>query len=262
MPFLRNALELYQQLAEWYEQRGQAQMRDRFLVLAADAALSAGNDDMAERLRIRLLQQNPHHLLKPYASFAESMKAPDVQSYVADLRRSYSPEAAEHLLESLRSQAGETGPTAAPAPRPAIVTTPPPPEAPKESPEVLQFYRIHEDLEPAKPDPLAARQVPVTRPLPKPAASPPAPPPPRKPAVNPPPAPPIPTKKPLRRPAASPFANEPLPPGFSRQPTREEQDLATGYWVSTLLFVLVLLAGLGLAVYTFGRPFLPAEWLR
>jgi hypothetical protein len=266
MPTVRNALELYQQLADWYEQRNQAQMRDRFLVLAADSALSSGKSDMAERLRNRLLQQNPHHLLKPYASFAEAMKAPDVQSYVADLRRSYSPEAAEHLLESLHSQAGEAGPTAAPPPRPLGSTAPPPAqpsEPPKESPEVLQFYRIHENLEPAKPDPLAARQVPVTRPVPRPAASPPpAPPPARKPAPGPPPAPQMPAKKPPRAPAPSPFANEPLPPTFSRVPTREEQELATGYWISTLLFVLVLLAGLALAGYTFARPFLPAEWLR
>ncbi len=266
MPFLRNALELYQQLADWYEQRGQAQMRDRFLVLAADAALGSGNPDMAERLRNRLLQQNPHHLLKPYGTFAEAMKAPDVQSYVADLRRSYSPEAAEHLLESLRAQGGEPAPAAAAPPR-AVITTPlpPQPEAAKETPEVLHFYRSHEDLEEAKPQPLPERQVPVTRTLPKPAAPLPSPPPPaRKPAAGPPPAPkPAPPFRTApRTPAASPFATEPLPASLARTPTRQEQDLATGFWVSWLLFVVVLLAGLGLAVYTLARPFLPAEWFR
>src|SRR6516165_1384762 len=113
MPFLRNALEVYQELADWYEQRGQAQMRDRFLVLAADAALTAGKPEEAERLRQRLLRQNPHHLLKPYASLAEALKAPDVQGYVADLRRSYSPETAEHLRDSLRANA--EGPPEEPA---------------------------------------------------------------------------------------------------------------------------------------------------
>jgi hypothetical protein len=267
MPFVRNALELYQQLADWYEQRGQAQMRDRFLVLAADSALSSGNADMAERLRSRLLQQNPHHLLKPYGSFAEAMKAPDVQSYVADLRRSYSPEAAEHLLESLRAQGGEPQPPAAPKP---IIASPLPSqtEPAKETPEVLQFYRIHEEVEEDKTQPVPERQVPVTGPLPpsrQPAAPQAAPPPPaRKPAAGPPPAPPQPppARKVPRAPAASPFATEPLPAALSRRPTRAEQDLATGFWVSTLLFAVVLLAGLGLAAFTLARPFLPAEWFR
>jgi hypothetical protein len=34
-----------------------------------------------------------------------------------------------------------------------------------------------------------------------------------------------------------------------------------GAWVALGLFGLVLLAGVGLAVYTFVRPFLPPDWL-
>jgi hypothetical protein len=33
-----------------------------------------------------------------------------------------------------------------------------------------------------------------------------------------------------------------------------------GTWVSTGLFVIVLVAGLALAAYTLARPFLPKEW--
>ncbi len=259
MPSVKHVLDVYQELAEWYERRGQAQMRDRFLVLAADAALSAGQGDQAERLRTHLLQQNPHHLLRPYGSLAEALQAPDVQSYVADLRRSYSPETAQHLLESLRAEAGSLEPppvAAAPA-----ASAPPEPEPAKEAPEVLKFYRVQEQSEEVVPPPVAQRQVPVTRALarpPVPSAPVPAPAP-KKPAAAKPPAP---AKKPPRSPAVSPFALEPLPPVTAGFRPAEEPGLAAGYWVCSGLFVLLLLASLTLAVYTFARPFLPAEWFR
>ena len=65
MPSTEQTVRTYRELAEDYGRQGQAQMRDRFLVLAADAALAAGQTEEAEHLRGRLLQHNPHHLLKP-----------------------------------------------------------------------------------------------------------------------------------------------------------------------------------------------------
>src|SRR4051812_17384469 len=82
-------LNVYRELADRYQQRGQPAMRDRFLVLAADAAHAAGLSDEAEHLRQRLLQANPHHLLKPYGSFAEALDSSSVQIYVQDLRINY-----------------------------------------------------------------------------------------------------------------------------------------------------------------------------
>src|SRR5438105_1343646 len=120
--------QVYERLAEWYDREGQPKLRDWFLVLAADAAQTAGHAAEAERLRNRLLQRNPHHLLKPFASFAEALRSPDVQGYVADLRRTYPPAAAEQLL---RSQQAKGGPT----PAVADLLTPPP-----EEPE-LKVYR-------------------------------------------------------------------------------------------------------------------------
>src|SRR5437660_11584317 len=117
---------VYERLAEWYDREGQPKLRDWFLVLAADAAHSAGQPAEAERLRGRLLQRNPHHLLKPFASFAEALRSPDVQGYVADLRRTYPPAAAEQLL---KSQQDKTAPPAAPpraADRPTVPATAPP----------------------------------------------------------------------------------------------------------------------------------------
>src|ERR1700730_8580258 len=96
-------VRIYQELADYYDSHNQAPVRDRMLVLAADAALSAGRTEEAERMRARLLQLNPPHLLKPFASFPEAAKSPDVRSYLAGLRRTYPPETATQLLESLRS---------------------------------------------------------------------------------------------------------------------------------------------------------------
>src|SRR5713101_223049 len=122
MPPAEQATRIYRELAEDYGRQGQAQMRDRFLVLAADAALAAGQHAEAERLRGRLLQHNPHHLLKPYFSFAEAMKSADVQNYVSALRRSHPYEKAENLLEGLR-QSGERPASVAPS-SPLSKTTP------------------------------------------------------------------------------------------------------------------------------------------
>src|SRR5438105_475620 len=102
MPSTEQTVRTYRELAENYGRQGQAQMRDRFLVLAADAALAADQKDEAERLRGRLLQHNPHHLLKPYSSFAEAMKSVDVQNYIGALRRNHPSDKAENLLEGIR----------------------------------------------------------------------------------------------------------------------------------------------------------------
>src|SRR5437588_2012990 len=109
-----NLLRVYRELADWYERQRQPQMRDRFLVLAADAALLAGRADEAERLRLRLLKVNPHHMLKPYGSFAQALKAPDVLTYVKDLRVNYPADVAEDLLRTLQGDANRPA-AAAPA---------------------------------------------------------------------------------------------------------------------------------------------------
>src|SRR5437588_10661186 len=107
MPNSERPTRVYEDLADWYDRTGQAKLRDCFLVLAADEALARGRPADAERLRNRLLQTNPHHLLKPFPSFAEALESPDVQSYVADLRRTYPPEAAATLLATQRQTAAE-----------------------------------------------------------------------------------------------------------------------------------------------------------
>ena len=99
-----NATQLYRQLAREHEQRSRLQERDRFLVLAADAAQSAGQADEAERLRQELLSKNPHHLLKPYKTFSDALRSPDIMTYIQQLRRNYSTEKAEKLLHGIRGE--------------------------------------------------------------------------------------------------------------------------------------------------------------
>src|SRR5262249_26154327 len=113
------SLQVYEELASWYDRQGQAKLRDWFLVLAADSAMTLGKSDQAERLRQRLLHVNPHHMLRPFASFNEALQSPDIQGYVADLRRNYPPETAEQLLQgTLKKQR----PTRAPVPQPLTPT--------------------------------------------------------------------------------------------------------------------------------------------
>ncbi len=161
MPPLDHMIHVYRELAEREAERGAAQMRDRFLILAADAALAAGQTEEAEQLRQQLLQVNPHHLIRPYESFADAMQAPEVYSYVADLRTTYAPEQAEQMLQAQRD--GEPveavpgpaeGPTIYPLapPQPEAKTTPKsrvtvlpeaaPPEPPRdeETPSFLNVW--------------------------------------------------------------------------------------------------------------------------
>src|SRR5262249_7721987 len=98
-------LMVYRDLAEYHERQGLDQLRDRFLVLAAAAAQTSGQSEEAERLRQRLLKGKPTHFLRPFTSMAQALQAPEVQTYVEDLRQEYPPRAAEDLLASVRGPA-------------------------------------------------------------------------------------------------------------------------------------------------------------
>jgi hypothetical protein len=260
MPNSERPAEVYEDLADWYDRTGQAKLRDWFLVLAADAALTAGHPEDADHLRTRLLQTNPHHLLKPFRSMTEALQSPDVERYVADLRRTYPPEAAASLLATQREAAADRGAHGHPPSHHAAGLSPPPTELfPSATAEPKVFRVQPADSEPrtkpkaTPPRPSTGARSP-TRPEPAPAL------PPRAPApLVPRPSQPGPS---VRLPPAAALPREPVgPPRGSRsQPIIE--DGATGAWVSSGLFILLLLGSLALAVYTFAGPFLPAGWLR
>ncbi len=239
-----NLLRVYQKLADWYEQQRQPQMRDRFLMLAADAALTAGRPDEAERSRIRLLKVNPHHMVKPYASFAEAIKAPDVLTYVKDLRVNYPADVAEDLLRTL--QGGEKHPPA------GIPMTAPVMDIDGSRTAALPKADEGETFFDSKEGDLAhtAAPAPANAPRPRPPARPE--PPQTIPLQGPPPARPAPPR-PLPPPAPR---AAPLAPDARSAPMRPEEPAAGGSWFAVLLFLLVLASGLALTGFIFLRPYL------
>jgi hypothetical protein len=140
-------LRVYEELANRFAKQNEPRFRDHCLVLAADTALAAGRPQDADRMRQRLLQFNPHHLLRPFASMVEAMQAPDVQEYVADLRRQWPPEVVQKLYLG-----GDNAP-AMPAPPPAPRTEVPKRTEPgeRESPAAAQPVPPRAVKPPAQP---------------------------------------------------------------------------------------------------------------
>lgn len=261
-------LQVYLDLAEMYERQQDPGMREVFLMLAADAALRADHPTQAESLRQELLRQDPHHVLRPFPSFAEAIQHPDIDNYLDDLRQKYPVEVAEDLLESIWPQSSQPSPdvpaTMPPQQRPPELLTPPPtmkqPAKPDES-EPLKVYRAAPDADERQPPTtMPPTRVPPTRlnpprpagqprPLPRPAASP-------RPIGAPAPAP-------RARPPAPRVTRTPPPPAtarpdrFAAQPEPEEAP-ASGAWVGTLLFMIILAAAVALVMFTL----LPYELLQ
>ena len=296
-----NTLSVYRDLADCYDNLGQASMRDRFLMLAAAAALQSGQAAEAERLRLRLLQGNLHHMLHPYPSFVEAVKASEVQTYLQDLRDNYPLDVAKQLLESVQGNAGPSGAALeqtqqmswgpgerAAEPKRAIPPTAPVvemtgplpgnlagaiPRAPRQTTRPTsppETYPLREEQEPAVTRPLAqplagrspmARQNSAARPASPTGASIPA-------AKVPPSSLPIAQPVPANRgrnyepPVRRPEATYEVVPQAETSSSQEyEEPLQSGSWFSMLLVAVVGTVGMALVVFTLARPFLPAGWL-
>src|SRR5262249_1567344 len=122
-----------------------------------DAALSAGQNDEAEKFRSRLLEHNPHHLLRPFSSLAEAMKSSEVSSYVSDMRSNFPLDEAERLLASHRAETDEFMPAldktdSAPSSTEAAPTRLP-------DPPPLETYRFIKDQDEAPSVPAAGRDA-------------------------------------------------------------------------------------------------------
>lgn len=233
--------QLYLQLAHEHEKRGRAQERDRFMLLAADAAYHAGHSGEADRIRLNLLNKNPHHLLKPFAHMSEALRSPDISAYLDQLRHSFPPEKVTQLLRELREEMivtlrGDenldeefqlpldletklrretaTPPSTRPLPPPAPPAAVPTPAArpPRENPAV---YRMQEESGTWFQQPAAASSSNLYK---------------------------VPEKKPRRRREAE---------------AAEPDGTAGGGWVGVAACVLVFAGALALAGYVFVKPFLP-----
>jgi hypothetical protein len=262
-------LSVYRELAEQYDRLGQVSMLDRFLILAADAALEAGQIGEAERMRLRLLQGTRHHMLRPYDSFAEATRSGDVQTYLHDLRTNYPPEIAQQLLDSLHG--GEAENTPATSPDQTQGTVDPPSWSEEAIPEPARFIPPTAPLidlaSEQRGAPIAGTSPPLARPM----------------------AQPIPARTPEKREgrtarplqgipmtqpaiphvgaAAGPLARRmeallsPAPLAAPLAPVEErETPPEGGAWFIMMLVGVVCMAGLALLVFTMARPFLPAGW--
>jgi hypothetical protein len=243
MPSARQTVQIYEELAELEGQHEQPQLRDRFLILAADAALKHGLHEIAERLRARLLEHNPHHLLRPYPSLLEAVKSPDVAGYIADLRHTYPPEEAFRLLVELTTdgavQRDVPESKLLPRKRTQNLLEPEPAQSIPEPP-IIRFAPRREEPAP-QPEPKLAEPRPNRTPR---LAS-----------------PPLEESEP---PLVEPTEVYPYPPPTSSPPPRatqaadpDEAHSVLSVWVSTTLFGILLLASLALLVWTFARLFLP-----
>jgi hypothetical protein len=251
----------YEDLAHIYDRQGQPKLRDWFLVLAADAAFTSGRETEAERLRIQLLSYNPHHLLKPFVSFVEALRSPDIQSYIADLRRTYPPEAAEQLLETHRP-GSSPAPSAEDVPAVPVTSHQAGPfsgfESPPEEPPIYRMANGSQENRPAAPPPRPAATRPGTAAARSSSAA----------------ATASAHSAPSRPKPAPRMPSQPLRDWSRQSPIDAGDELAhagrlgrievkpAGRWVASLLYVLVLLSSLALTVYTIARPFLPEEWLQ
>jgi hypothetical protein len=229
---------IYRDLADYHERQGLDQLRDRFLVLAAASAQSAGQSDEAERLRQRLLRNGDHHLLRPFTSMAQAMCALDVQAYVEELRLEYPVHAAEDLLASVRgpAQPAKRGSTRALPPTAPVIDLDRPADPFKVYPArdeadvpILPEWDQRPRRKTSFPSPKPSRLLPA-------AAS-------ARPAT-------VVVKRPTVLQSS---------PQIARRMAVESDDVdeSAGRWLGPCLSVLVLAAALYLAGLTLLQPFLP-----
>lgn len=254
MPHTDETMSVYEELALLYDSQGQAKLRDWFLVLAADAAVQSGWDDEAERLRGKLLQYNPHHLLKPFMSFAEAMHSSDIQSYITDLRRTYPPETAEQLLQKQRpngstpsfNNSSRSSNTGFPSATDALFDTKPEPEVYPLPGMTTAPYNPPQSM-PSKPAPRVPKppaQPAVSRPMPMPT-----------------PPKPAPAKR-METLASSPIAPAIMPASATNKkiPSKPPQDFFVSRWISSILSMIIGLVGIAMLVWALGKPFFPESW--
>lgn len=107
MPEAIQTLAVYLHLARASGQRRQPLAKDKLLILAAAAAAESGLDEVSAYCRRAVLRHNPQHLLREWPTIEDALAAADFQAFLKKLRREYSSERAEHLLDSLGIQVAD-----------------------------------------------------------------------------------------------------------------------------------------------------------
>lgn len=102
MPAPESMLDLYLHLASAADADARPIQRDKFLILAAGIAQTVGYAGIAEDCRLRVIENNPNHLLRQFATVREALRSSEVRYYIRQLLRLYPFEKAEFLLMKYR----------------------------------------------------------------------------------------------------------------------------------------------------------------
>lgn len=111
------ALATYLSLTEQMDREsgtGAKGLRDQFLVLAMDAAKSAGRAEMAGSLWQRLASVSPGHPVTRYRDFATAFQSAEALTVIRELKLEFPPEMAKERLEKLRGAVPKTSPLSRP----------------------------------------------------------------------------------------------------------------------------------------------------
>jgi hypothetical protein len=100
-------LGMYLHLARASKLRQQPLVRAKLLVLAGVQAEEMGLDDISALCRHRILSQNPRHLVRKWPTMHEALSAEPFQTHLKQLRRRYSHEKIEHMMQSLGIEMGQ-----------------------------------------------------------------------------------------------------------------------------------------------------------
>jgi hypothetical protein len=106
MPAPDRTLGIYLHLSRASHLRQQPMVRDKLLVLAGVQSEEMGLEQISALCRHKILVHNSRHLVGQWPTFASALNDEQFQSYLKQLRRRYSAEKSEHMLDALGIELG------------------------------------------------------------------------------------------------------------------------------------------------------------
>ena len=100
-------LGMYLHLARASQMRRQPMVHVKLLVLAGVQAEGMGLSEIADLCRHKVLAQNARHLLRRWPTMAQALAAEPFHAYLKQLKRRYSPEKIEHMIQALGIEMGQ-----------------------------------------------------------------------------------------------------------------------------------------------------------
>ncbi len=100
-------LGMYLHLARASKMRQQPLVRAKLLVLAGVQAQEMGLEQISALCRHRVLAQNPRHLVRRWPTIEQALSTEPFQTHLKQLRRRYSREKVEHMIDSLGIEMGQ-----------------------------------------------------------------------------------------------------------------------------------------------------------